>query len=168
MVYFNIVLGLCTVVVAAGIAIYYSSRNYQYAPPHQSQRRRCEEEYAHNNGDCRPRNKFDNQHGRKSKPGDLCPICQDEMQSDNMHQMQCGHALHNACFEAFRYIRRDCLLCHRSVNLSLPGDDCTICLDPLTQHNMLHLPCQHAMHNECLAQYKASGATNCSICRASI
>ncbi|XP_017139938.1 zinc finger protein BRUTUS-like At1g18910 [Drosophila miranda] len=163
MAYLNLIIGIVTVLVTAGFAVYMSQPTDQTEPPHQ--RRRNEERGANNGG--RPKNNFENQRVRTSKPGDLCPLCQSEMSSYNMHRMQCGHALHNDCFQEFRYLRRSCLLCNHIVNPSLPGDQCTICLDPLTKKNMKHLPCQHAMHNDCFSQYRASGATNCPLCRSS-
>ncbi|EDW38408.1 GL12573 [Drosophila persimilis] len=77
MVYLNLIIGIVTVLVTAGFAVYMSQPTYQTEPPHQSL-------------------------------ADLCPLCQIEMSSSNMHRMQCGHALHNDCFQEFRFLRRSC------------------------------------------------------------
>ncbi|XP_034662474.1 uncharacterized protein LOC117897617 [Drosophila subobscura] len=165
MVYLNIILGIITVVVSAGIAVYLSRPNYQQVPPHQT-RRRVEEETNKNGG--KPTNKLESQKCRKSKPGDICATCTEEMPSDDMYRMQCGHALHNACFQVFRYICPNCFLCGQTVNLTMPGDPCSICFDLLTKDEMQHLKCHHALHKVCASKLKATGATNCPLCRASM
>ncbi|XP_034130359.1 E3 ubiquitin-protein ligase AIRP1 [Drosophila guanche] len=165
MVYLNIILGVLTVVVSAGLALYLSRPNYQHQPPHQTHRR---DEEKTNQNDGRPNNKFESRKYRKSMPGDRCPCCTEEMPSDDMHRMQCGHALHYACFQEFRYLRPNCLVCDKTVNLTMPGDQCIICFDLLTKDEMHHLKCHHALHKVCASELKATGALNCPICRASM
>ncbi|XP_018793108.1 PREDICTED: E3 ubiquitin-protein ligase RNF13-like [Bactrocera latifrons] len=47
---------------------------------------------------------------------------------------------------------------------SSPGDDCVICLMELENENMTYLPCGHALHDNCIEQYKRH-KKNCPICR---
>ncbi|KAH8295419.1 hypothetical protein KR018_010972 [Drosophila ironensis] len=170
MVYANMLLGLGVVLFAAAAAIYFSMPNFQQTAPHYnaSRSRREEEEEMDNNDPRNLRRHLTQQQMRCSRPGDLCSVCLDEMQQLDMHMMVCGHALHKICYGEFRYVRRNCILCSRVVNPSLPGDDCPICLDPLRKEDMSLLPCQHAQHSDCLTQFRASGAKVCPICRKSV
>ncbi|XP_017012839.2 uncharacterized protein [Drosophila takahashii] len=165
MVYLNLLVGLGVVLVAAATAIYFSQPTYQ--TPHRqprSRNRRDEDEEEFDNGASLHR-QFRDQRTRRSLPGDKCAICLSEMRHGEMRFMKCGHALDGGCFEEYRYVRRNCPLCYRTVNLSLPGDSCAICLDSLERTNMVHLRCQHALHFECHQQFIASGAKCCPLCR---
>ncbi|KAH8343730.1 uncharacterized protein [Drosophila kikkawai] len=166
MVYLNILLGLGVVLVSAAAAIYFSQPSYQQTPPYRHRRRNDEEDDAGSFcSDTKKRRNLGQQQMRGSKPGDKCSVCLDEMAVENIHKMECGHALHNECFEEYRYLRRNCPLCSQTVNPSLPGDNCTICLDPLNRNDMVFLRCQHAMHQLCYEQFIDSGAKVCSLCR---
>ncbi|XP_017102332.2 uncharacterized protein [Drosophila bipectinata] len=168
MVYMNIVLGLGVVVAAAAAAIWFNWPNYQQTAPHHNHRRNRREEEDEGDShdpDSKLRSHFGQQQMRRSRPGDKCPVCLDEMLQGDLHMMQCSHAMHPTCFNEFRYLRRSCPLCRKIVNPSLPGDDCPICLDPLTKNDMRFLSCKHAQHNQCLAQYRYSGGKACPICR---
>ncbi|XP_017040056.1 probable E3 ubiquitin-protein ligase RZFP34 [Drosophila ficusphila] len=114
--------------------------------------------------DSKLRRKLNDQRTRNSRPGDKCPMCLEEMSQDNMHPLKCGHAMDKECFEDFRYIRRDCLLCGQCVNPSLPGDECSICCEKLTKNNMAFMPCMHALHRRCLRELKADGSQSCPVC----
>ncbi|XP_052857941.1 uncharacterized protein LOC128265770 [Drosophila gunungcola] len=165
MVYLNIIMGFGVVLAAAAAAIYYSMPSYQQTPRHrQPPRNRRNEDEEFDQGASLYRN-FRDQRTRRSVAGDRCSVCLLHMEQGDMHQMKCGHALDTACFEEYRYIRRNCPLCNQPVNLSLPGDSCSICLDPLEKANMVHLRCQHALHSECYGQFMASGARTCPLCR---
>ncbi|XP_016949957.1 uncharacterized protein LOC108024517 [Drosophila biarmipes] len=130
-------------------------------------RRRDEDEYEYEGscGTSKLRRNLRDQETRRSLPGDKCAVCLDEMRHGNMNYMKCGHAMDRACFEEYRYLRRNCPVCHKPINLSLPGDDCAICLEALSKSNMVHLRCQHALHCECHQQYIESGAKRCPLCR---
>ncbi|XP_016978334.1 uncharacterized protein LOC108043971 [Drosophila rhopaloa] len=165
MVYLNFVFGLGVVLAAAAAAVYFSWPNYPQAAPHrQTPRNRRDEDKEFDQGARLHRN-FRDQRLRRSVPGDRCPVCLLNMEQRDMHHMKCGHALDNACFEDYRYLRRNCPLCNQTVNLSLPGDSCSICFDPLEKNNMVHLRCQHALHSECFQQFMNSGAKTCPLCR---
>ncbi|XP_037715039.1 E3 ubiquitin-protein ligase MIEL1 [Drosophila subpulchrella] len=111
------------------------------------------------------RRNFTEQRTRRSLPGDKCAVCLEEMEHGDMKYTKCGHAMDGACFEVYRYIRRNCPLCDKPINLSLPGDNCAICLESLSMANMAHLRCQHALHFECHQQFIESGAKCCPLCR---
>ncbi|KAH8346646.1 hypothetical protein KR084_007388 [Drosophila pseudotakahashii] len=165
MVYLNILIGLGVVLVAAATAIYFSRPPRQ--APHRQQRSpnsRDEDEEEFDNGATLYR-QFRDQRTRRSLPGDKCAICLDKMQHGDMHFMKCGHALDGTCYEEYRYVSRNCPLCYRTVNLSLPGDSCAICLDSLERYNMVHLRCQHSLHFKCHQQFIESGAKFCPLCR---
>ncbi|XP_017083643.1 uncharacterized protein LOC108116340 [Drosophila eugracilis] len=164
MVYLNILLGLGVVLVTSAVAIYMSRPSYQQTQPHRYRNRRDEDEDEFDNGESLHRN-FRDQRLRRSIPGDRCAVCLQKMNSGNMQPMKCGHALDNACFQEYRYLSRNCPLCNRTVNLSLPGDSCAICFDPLIRQNMKHLRCQHALHGDCFEQFMDSGANSCPLCR---
>ncbi|KAH8292225.1 hypothetical protein KR054_007364 [Drosophila jambulina] len=166
MVYLNILIGIGVVLVSAAAAIYFSQPTYQQTDPHRHRRRRNEEDDEAGEFDNSHRQRhFTQQRMRRSQPGDKCSMCLEEMSQEDMHEMECGHALHKECFEEYRYLRRNCPLCSKTVNPSLPGDNCTICLDPLERNDMVFLRCHHAMHQLCYTQFIASGAKLCSLCR---
>ncbi|KAH8334945.1 hypothetical protein KR074_006943 [Drosophila pseudoananassae] len=154
MVYLNIVLGLGVVVAAAAAAIWFNWPNYQQTAPHHNQRRNRQYVLS-----------LTHFIAVTSRPGDKCPVCLDEMLQGDLHMMQCSHAMHPTCFDEFRYLRRSCPLCRKIVNPSLPGDDCPICLDPLTKDDMRYLSCKHAQHYLCLVQYRDNGGKACPLCR---
>ncbi|XP_026834781.1 probable E3 ubiquitin-protein ligase RZFP34 isoform X2 [Drosophila erecta] len=99
------------------------------------------------------------------EPRPRCAVCLEEMFYGDMHYMKCGHALHKACFQEFRYVNKNCFVCNKLINANLPGDLCTICFDPLYKSNMSHLICNHALHTKCLKEYVDKGARNCPVCR---
>ncbi|EDV42975.1 uncharacterized protein Dana_GF16744, isoform B [Drosophila ananassae] len=156
------ILGLTVVLIAAAAAIFFSWPSTPQVAPH---RNRDEEEEEIHGPDGKLRSHFGQQQMRRSRPGDKCSVCLDEMMDGELHMMQCGHALHTTCFEEYRYLRRNCPLCSKLVNPSLPGDDCPICLGPLSKDDMRHLACQHAQHSQCLAQFRFSGYKVCPLCR---
>ena len=49
------------------------------------------------------------------------------------------------------------------------GDECAICLSPLSQSNACLLPCSHSYHSECVAQLRKFGISQvCPLCRAEL
>ncbi|KAH8392637.1 hypothetical protein KR200_004433 [Drosophila serrata] len=166
MVYLNILIGLGVVLVSAAAAIYFNQPTYQQTPPYRQRRRNEEDDDAgeFHNTKILQRN-LTQQQERCSRPGDKCSVCLEEMLEEDMQRMECRHALHKQCFEEYRYIRRNCPLCSKTLNLSLPGDNCPICLDPLDRNDMVFLRCNHAMHQDCYEQLIKSGAKFCSLCR---
>ncbi|XP_016924978.2 uncharacterized protein [Drosophila suzukii] len=136
----------------------------QRAAPQQRNEDEDEDEFEGTMGK-RLRRNFTEQRTRRSLPGDKCAVCLDEMNHGDMKYMKCGHAMDGTCFEEYRYIRRNCPLCDKPINLSLPGDRCAICLESLSRANMAHLRCQHALHFECHQQFIESGAKCCPLCR---
>ncbi|KAH8241301.1 hypothetical protein KR032_007703 [Drosophila birchii] len=166
MVYVNILIGLGVVLVSAAAAIYFSQPTRQSTSPYHHRRRNEEDDDAgeFDNG-RRLQRHFTQQQMRRSVPDDKCSVCLEKMSREDMHVMVCGHALHKQCFDEYRYLRRNCPLCSRTVNPTLPGDNCTICLDPLKKTDMVFLRCCHAMHQNCYEQFIDSGAKFCSLCR---
>ncbi|XP_043651495.1 E3 ubiquitin-protein ligase RING1 [Drosophila teissieri] len=161
MVYGNIMLTVGVVLVSFVAAVYFNRPNDQQTPPHRQRRRRDEDEDFHSS----------ESKGRRfvrSRPGDRCSVCLDEMNHDDMHYMKCEHALHKDCFFQFLRSRRNCPVCDKLVNFNLPGDLCTICLDPLCTRTMIHVMCNHAFHKNCLNKFMATGFRNCPVCRMDI
>ncbi|KAM7359300.1 uncharacterized protein ACRADG_004990 [Cochliomyia hominivorax] len=54
----------------------------------------------------------------------------------------------------------------KSAFLSLPADDCPLCLSPMT-NNMVYLNCGHAFHQQCLKKLRKH-QDNCPLCRTKI
>ncbi|XP_039492284.1 uncharacterized protein LOC120452224 [Drosophila santomea] len=166
MVYGNIMLAVGVVLVSFVAAVYFNRPNDQQAPPHRQRHRRDKDGDVHSSVSTSGVSK-----GRRfvrSRPGDRCSVCLDEMNHVDMQYMNCEHALHKDCFLQFLICRRNCPVCDKLVNFNLPGDLCTICLDPLCIRTMTHVSCNHAFHEECLNEFMATGSRNCPVCRMQI
>ncbi|XP_062124587.1 uncharacterized protein LOC133837742 [Drosophila sulfurigaster albostrigata] len=97
--------------------------------------------------------------------GDKCTLCLKEMTNETMRTMNCGHALHNSCFDEYRELRRFCPYCEQFVlRLDLPGDACAICCEPMKKDTMEYLKCEHALHTKCLSEYKRNYYRKCPVC----
>lgn len=159
--YLQLVLGIGCVVIAAATAVYFSMSSP--LPPHQNRSRR---QTDNDDDDDNKNNKQNINRLRESRPGDKCIICLEKMTKEMMRTMHCGHAMHEyPCFAQYRSWRRQCPYCNQLViRIDLPGEDCAICCEPMEEHNMEYLKCEHALHEACLTDYRKNKYTTCPVC----